>query len=74
MDGYRRIISQMKKAGIDIPLVAIGGITKEDIPSLLEIGVTGIALSGSILRAEYPIEEMREIITICHSERSEESR
>ena len=74
LDGYRRIISQMKEAGIDIPLVAIGGITKGDIPSLLETGVTGIALSGSILRAGHPIEEMRETITICHSDRSEKSR
>ena len=67
-------LAQMKEAGIDIPLVAIGGITKEDIPSLLETGVTGIALSGSILRADHPIEEMRETITICHSDRSEKSR
>ena len=74
MEGYRQIISRMKEAHIDIPLVAIGGITKEDIPSLLETGITGIALSGSILRADHPIKEMREIITICHSERSEESR
>ena len=74
LEGYRQIISRMKEAHIDIPLVAIGGITKEDIPSLLETGITGIALSGSILRADHPIKEMREIITICHSERSEESR
>ena len=74
LEGYRQIISRMKEAHINIPLVAIGGITKEDIPSLLETGITGIALSGSILRADHPIKEMREIITICHSERSEESR
>ena len=74
LDGYRHIISRMKEAHIDIPLVAIGGITEEDIPSLLETGITGIALSGSILRAEHPIEEMKKIITICHSERSKESR
>ena len=36
----------------------------------METGITGIALSGSILRAENPIEEMKEIITICHSERN----
>ncbi len=52
----------MKEAGIHLPIVAIGGITKEDIPSLMKTGITGIALSGSILRAECPIEEMKEII------------
>ena len=62
LEGYRRIVSQMREAGINLPIVAIGGITKEDIPSLMETGITRIALSGSILRAECPIEEMKEII------------
>ena len=62
LEGYRSIVCQMKEAGIHLPIVAIGGITKEDIPSLMETGITGIALSGSILRAEHPIEEMKEII------------
>ena len=62
LEGYRRIVCQMKEAGIHLPIVAIGGITKEDIPSLMETGITGIALSGSILQAEHPIEEMKEII------------
>ena len=62
LEGYRRIVCQMEEAGIHLPIVAIGGITKEDIPSLMETGITGIALSGSILRAENPIEEMKKII------------
>ena len=63
-EGYWNILQGMKEAGIHIPLVAIGGIGKEDIPELLESGVHGIALSGSILRAENPVEEMKEIISI----------
>jgi len=74
LEGYADIVSKMKAEDINLPIVAIGGITKEDIPSLMKTGINGIALSGSILRAENPIEEMRTIITICHSERSEESR
>ncbi len=62
LEGYRRIVLQMNEAGIHLPIVAIGGITKEDIPPLMKTGITGIALSGSILRAECPIEEMKEII------------
>ena len=58
-DGYKNIIAKMKENGIDIPLVAIGGITKDDIPELLKVGVDGIALSGSVLRAENPVEVMR---------------
>ena len=67
LEGYTDIVSKMKAEGINLPIVAIGGITKEDIPSLMKTGINGIALSGSILRAENPIEEMKEIITIIES-------
>ena len=61
-DGYKLILKQMHDNNIHIPLVAIGGIRKSDIPQLLQNGVNGIALSGSILNAENPIQEMQEII------------
>ena len=64
LDGYRRIVWQMKEAGIHLPIVAIGGITEADIPELMQTGVNGIALSGSILRAKNPIEEMKKIMTL----------
>ena len=67
LKGYTDIVSKMKAEGINLPIVAIGGITKEDIPSLMKTGITGIAISGSVLRAENPIEEMKEIITIIES-------
>lgn len=62
LEGYKNIIEKMRENKISIPLVAIGGITKNDISDLLRIGVDGIALSSSILRAENPIEEMRVIV------------
>ena len=52
----------MKAEGINLPIVAIGGITLEDIPAIMQTGVTGIALSGTILRAENPVEETEKII------------
>ncbi len=64
LEGYRRIVSQMKEAGINLPIVAIGGITREDIPAILQTGVTGVALSGTILRADNPMEETRRILAI----------
>ena len=62
--GYKDIIRQMRSHGIDIPIVAIGGIRREDIPALMECGVSGIALSSSILTADDPVAEMREIVNL----------
>lgn len=64
LDGYRSIVSRMKDNGIRIPIVAIGGITYDDIPSIMETGITGIALSGTILRADDPVAETRRIMAL----------
>ena len=68
LDGYRRIIIEMRAAHIDIPVVAIGGITQADIPAILATGITGIALSGTVLRAANPIEEMKHLTNIVNHE------
>lgn len=62
LEGYRSIMTKVKEAGINIPVVAIGGITVEDIPDIMQTGISGIALSGAILRAENPIEEINRIL------------
>lgn len=62
LEGYTHIAQQMKTCGITLPIVAIGGITAEDIPAIMQTGVTGIALSGTVLRAENPAEEMKKLI------------
>ena len=68
LDGYRRIIIEMRAAHIDIPIVAIGGITQADIPAILATGITGIALSGTVLRAANPIDEMKHLTNIVNHE------
>lgn len=68
LDGYRNIVKKMREAnlrnakGEPLPIVAIGGITASDIPDIMQTGVTGIALSGTVLRAADPVEEMRKLI------------
>ena len=64
LDGYRSILAQMKEEGIALPVVGIGGITRDDIPALKALGLGGIALSGSILKAEDPVREMEEIMRL----------
>lgn len=68
INGYKEIIHQMRARGIDIPLVAIGGIGREDISHILECGVHGIALSGSVLNADDPISEMQRIVKMLGRE------
>lgn len=62
LEGYRDIIEKMHRAEIDIPVVAIGGITASDIDDILATGVKGIAVSGSVLTAENPVAMMRTLI------------
>lgn len=62
LDGYRHIISKMKAHDINLPVVAIGGILQPDIKDIMATGVSGIAVSGAILNAENPVEEMKRFI------------
>ena len=63
-EGYRAIVTQMREHDIRIPIVAIGGITKADIPTIMACGMSGIALSGSILNAQDPITEMQNVLSL----------
>lgn len=62
--GYEEIVAHMKEAKIDLPIVAIGGINAEDIPDLMKTGITGIALSGTVLRAKDPVKEMQNLLKL----------
>ena len=64
LEGYKKIVNRMKHGGINIPIVAIGGILKEDIPQIMLTGMSGIALSGAVLNAEDPVNEMKTILKI----------
>ncbi|MDE6310125.1 MAG: thiamine phosphate synthase [Muribaculaceae bacterium] len=56
IDGYRAIVDKVRGAGVELPIVAIGGITLEDIPAIMATGVNGVAMSGAILNADDPVE------------------
>jgi len=48
LEGYQRIMDQMRAAAIYTPIVAIGGILPDDVPGLRDAGVYGVAVSGAI--------------------------
>lgn len=56
LEGYRSIVTQVRAAGVELPIVAIGGIGIDDINALMSTGVNGIAMSGSIINAPDPVE------------------
>lgn len=68
LEGYREVVRQMKENDIELPIVAIGGITADDIPAIMQTGVTGIALSGTVLRAADPAREMKILIELLEKD------
>lgn len=71
LEGYAAVMKKCREQRINTPTVAIGGITKEDIAELLRTGVTGIALSGTILQALNPQAATKEIMNIIKQHKNE---
>ena len=62
LEGYRKIMKEIREAGVQLPVVAIGGITLEDIDDVMATGVNGVAISGAIINAENPVEYTKAIL------------
>ena len=65
---YKRIVNEVRIAGIELPIVAAGDISIQEIPQLLSDGVNGIALSKSIVDADNPVAFTREVISVLYGE------
>lgn len=68
LEGYRNLVNGMNDRNINIPIVAIGGIMFDDISDIMQTGVKGIALSGSVLNAEDPVGEMNRVVNKIYKE------
>ena len=66
-DGYRDVVNKVREADVLLPIVAIGGISIEDIPAIMSTGVNGIAVSGSIINAPDPVDYTRRILSALNS-------
>lgn len=58
VDGYRSLVAET-----GLPVVAIGGITAQDVPSLARTGIAGVALVRELMDADDPERAAREIVS-----------
>lgn len=49
---------------VDVPVIAISGITVDNAPPLLEAGAWGIAVVGAVFRSPDPIASMRQLLEV----------
>lgn len=52
LEGYNDILSKCKMNNIYIPIVAIGGVTADDVTAIMKTGLHGIAISSYITNAK----------------------
>lgn len=52
--GYRLVLDQCRQAGLDLPILAIGGITADDVWPLISEGLHGLAVSAAISKSTNP--------------------
>ena len=62
IDGYEKIVKEVREADILLPIVAIGGITIDDVGPLMKPGINGIAMSGAIINAPDPVAYTAEVL------------
>ncbi|RZK41283.1 MAG: thiamine phosphate synthase [Pedobacter sp.] len=50
--GYAEAVKELNSKLIDLPILAVGGVTLDDVTSLLSTGIFGVAVSSAIHQAE----------------------
>lgn len=66
LDGYAAIVNEVRAEDILLPIVAIGGITIDDIDAIMQTGVNGIAMSGAIINAPDPVAYTQQVLEKTH--------
>jgi thiamine-phosphate pyrophosphorylase len=49
--GYEKAMLKLKESEIELPVVAVGGVGVDDVETLMQTGIFGIAVSAAINRA-----------------------
>lgn len=61
LEGYTEIIKQVRLAGIQTSIIAIGGIEQKDISAIMKLGLFGVGVSGAITYAADPATTVRQM-------------
>lgn len=64
LQGYSEIVAKIKAEKIEIPTVAVGGISFDDVDSIMATGINGIAVSYAIANSENITEETEKFINL----------
>ena len=63
IEGYTQIINKCRANNITTPIIAIGGITSNDVSTLLNSGVYGIAIASAITFSKDKRETIKEFLS-----------
>lgn len=66
VEGYSNISAELRELGINIPLLAVGGVTAANIEELVAAGVYGVAVSAAVNKASNPASAFKEIYKKLH--------
>ncbi len=60
-EGIKRVVAYLEAQTRRVPVIAIGGLTREDFPLLLPTGISGVAIASAIGCSPSPAETISEI-------------
>ena len=62
LEGYAEIMQSCQANSIRIPMIAIGGVTIEDLEALYDLGLYGVAVSSAIRKAQNPAAAVKQFL------------
>ena len=62
LEGYAEIMQSCQANSIRIPMIAIGGVTFEDLEALYDLGLNGVAVSSAIRKAQNPTTAVKQFL------------
>ncbi|MEJ6980955.1 thiamine phosphate synthase [Pedobacter sp. P351] len=61
IEGYKSLSDKIRGAGIEIPVLAVGGVRIEDVDAVMKTGVYGVAISAAVNKSDNPVSAFKEI-------------